>query len=177
MTTLESPPPSEIPETTETHEPKKASKGLLAVIVILVLAVVGVGLWAIVDSNDSSSASLPSGAEEALDGYMDASSTYDGEAFLAVVTDDYLFEAYNVSEDATAHAATITDEWSDISFAVEVTGDSAVAGDDTGYVVAEPQAASWAGQSGQDGMSVFTLVEVDGTWLIQSHEWVVQGFR
>lgn len=180
MTTTEYPPP-ESTETVvaETNEPHRSRVGLAVLVTIIVMALVGVGVWMLVDSDGSSGATLPDGAAETLDGYMAANLEYDGEAMLEYVTGGFHFESYGVVENAADHAATVTTEWERIDFDVVQDGDRAVAGSGQGYVVAEPQVASWNGQSGVVGMSVFNIVQFDDSsvWLIDHHEWIPKGLR
>jgi len=170
-------PPSESIETFKTEEPKQPNRGLFVVLAIVVAAIIGVGVWVIVDSNDSSGTALPDAATDTLDGYMAAGSDYDGEALISYGTGTYGFESYGQVENAEDHAATVTNDWERIGFKVERTGDRTISGSGSTYVVTEPETISWTGQAGIDGISVFNMIELNDTWMIDYHEWIPAGNR
>lgn len=137
---------------------------------ILAAAVIALGAWLIVDLTSGSDAALPDDVQVALDGYTAGWESHDGSAAMTFATDDYTFVNNGRSFSATQQAAAIN-MGSSLSFRVEVL-DTMATGDDPFYVTkTEHIHMTGAPSEGYPGVSVYTLVQVDGTWKIQQHQW------
>jgi hypothetical protein len=101
---------------------------ILAVAAALVLPLTFIGC-----SDDDSSSTVPDDVETVLDTYTQAWTDYDGEAFLAVVTDDYRHISENGVFDATEQAAGIQ-AGASFNFTAEAQGDQIGTGDGPYYV-------------------------------------------
>jgi hypothetical protein len=145
-------------------------RGLTMTVVLLAIALLGLGAWIIYDSVAGSDTAVTGDIETLLDDYAAAWNNYDSEAFLALVTDDYTFEGAGEVNTADEEALGIAQlgayDWN-----VTITGDRVIAGDGPTYVALQTnQVTSTAGD--MDGISVFTIVETDGSYLISGHRFV-----
>lgn len=105
--------------------------------------------------------------ETLLDDYMAAWNDYDSDAFLALVTDSYTFEGFGEVNTAEQEAAGIA-QLGNYDWHVELTGDRTMTGDGPTYLVAQPnRVTSVTGD--YDGISVFTILERGGVYLITHH--------
>ena len=136
--------------------------------VALMLVLAGCG-----DDDDSSEGSsesveLPAEAADVLAAYTEATAVdHDGDAMLAVVTEDFTFLSVGDTVlDRDAYAAEVNRYGS--NFTVENLGDDVVVGDADTYIVSTPQSAGGAG-FGSTGFSVIRVVESDGEWLVDAH--------
>jgi hypothetical protein len=136
--------------------------------VALMLVLAGCG-----DDDDSSEGSsesveLPAEAADVLAAYTEATAVdHDGDAMLAVVTEDFTF--LSVSDtvlDRDAYAAEVDSYTSD--FTVETLGDDVVVGGGDTYIVSEPNTAGGGGFT-STGFSVIRIVDSDGEWLVDAH--------
>jgi len=136
--------------------------------VALMLVLAGCG-----DDDDSSEGSsesveLPAEAADVLATYNQATAVdHDGDAMLAVVTEDYTFLSVGDTVlDRDAYAAEVNGYTT--NFTVENLGDDVVVGDADTYIVSTPQSAGGAAL-GSHGFSVIRVVESDGEWLVDAH--------
>ena len=105
--------------------------------------------------------------------YANAWNTYDGEAFLGLVTADYQFydTVGQPADNAEATAAMITTDLPRYDWAVETQGPAQMTGDE--YTVHVSQVDGTTSGMGDDqGISVMTLVIRDGAWKIRQHTFV-----
>jgi hypothetical protein len=116
----------------------------------------------------SESVELPAEAADVLAAYNEATAVdHDGDAMLAVVTEDFTFLSVGDTVlDRDAYAAEV-DSYLE-GFTVETLGDEVVVGGGNTYIVSEPNTAS-AGGLDTTGFSVFRIVESDGEWLVDAH--------
>jgi hypothetical protein len=102
-----------------------------------------------------------------LTDYTAAWNEYDGEAFLALVTDSYTFEyagdVRTASEQASEIASLGAFDWS-----VETIGDRIVSGDGPTYLVASADRVS-NNIGDTDGISVSTIVQDGFTYRVAHH--------
>ena len=140
---------------------------ILAVAAALVLPLTFIGC-----SDDDSSSTVPDDVETLLDAYTQAWTDHDGEAFLAVVTDDYRQISDNGELDATEQAAGIQ-AGASFNFTAEAQGDQIGAGDGP-YYVAQGNLLKGGGfpDDGVVGISTFTVVDDGGTLKVSEHVFV-----
>ena len=123
------------------------------------------------DSSEGSSESveLPAEAADVLAAYSEATAVdHDGDAMLAVVTEDFTFLSVGDTVlDRDAYAAEVDGYAED--FAVESFGDEVVVGGGDTYIVSKPNTAGGAGGFTSTGFSVFRIVDSDGEWLVDAH--------
>lgn len=145
-------------------------RGLTITVVVLAVALLGLGAWMIYDYAAGSDTSVTGDIETLLDDYSAAWNDYDSQAFLALVTDDYTFEGAGEVNTAEEEALGIA-QLGAYDWVVTVTGDRVVAGNGATYVVLQPnEVTSTIGD--MEGISVFTIVETDGTYLISGHRFI-----
>ena len=139
---------------------------LVGVALMLVLA--GCGDDDDTSEESSESVELPAEAADALAAYSQATAVdRDGEAMLAVVTEDFTFLSVGDTVlDRDAYAAEVDSYFDD--FTVENLGDEVVVGGGDTYVVSRPSAAS-GGSFDSTGFSVIRIVDSDGEWLVDAH--------
>lgn len=137
----------------------------------LVVLVLGLGAWLIYDLAVPSQTAVSGEIQNLLDDYNAAANAADGEAFLALVTDDYFFESPDGRISATQQASLITYQYSAYDFTVEQRGEPIMMGDGP-WFVATPnhvEAVGWPDE-GIDGISTFEIVDVGGgTLKVASH--------
>jgi hypothetical protein len=155
---------------------QRTKRGLLGTTVVLASALIALGTWFFVSSNDTAVTDLPQGALETLNAVRSMTNApYDTEAMLDYVTEDFTFQSYGEVNSLAQYRAYINQYYENVNFNIESTGDRvAVGGGDT-YIVSEPGLVTWNGNPGVRGFSVVTLVESDGTWLVKQIRWIGEG--
>jgi len=152
---------------------QRTKRGLIGATVVLAAALIALGTWFLVGSNDTATADLPQGAVETLNATRQLTNApYDTEAMPDYVTDDFTFESYGEVVTLAQYQVRINQYYEDMNFNMESTGGPvAVGGGDT-YIVSEPGFVTWDGNPGVRGFSVTTLVESDGIWRIKQIRWI-----
>ncbi|MGI9647783.1 MAG: hypothetical protein ACR2OI_04615, partial [Acidimicrobiia bacterium] len=153
---------------------KKRNRRLGWLAGILAAAVIGLGAWLIVELTAASEPagfdSLPAEVQAAYNGYSDGWASHNGVEALSFATDDYQFVSNGRVSDRAAQAQAITAAGV-MDFRVEVL-DGMVTGDGPYYLTqTERIHMTGAPEVGYPGISVYTLVNVDGTWKVQRHHW------
>ena len=173
MQTIEKVDPVEAPLDPNTRKIKKRNRRLSWLAGILAVAVIGLGGWLIVELTASDSAgaeSLPAEVHVAIDGYLNGWVAHNGVTALSFATDDYQFVSQGRAFDRAAQSPAITAGGA-LGFRLEVL-DGMVAGDGPYYLTqTERIHMTGAPEGGFPGISVYTLVNVDGTWKVQLHNW------
>lgn len=142
-------------------------RAMTITVVVLAVALVGLGAWVICDQASRSDTAATSDIQKLLDSYTTAWNDDDSDAFVALVTDDYRFSDGGAGAAVEQQAATIS-RLGGLDWNVEAIGDPVVSGDGPYYCVAQSNhTTSLMGDA--DGISVFTIVERDGVYLIDSH--------
>ena len=141
---------------------------LTAVVVAVVMATGVAGC----DDGDDASTALSSEVQELIDEYTQTWNDNDGDAFLALVTDDYRFVSLVDDQDAEATAADISAD--QIFWTVSQVGDGVMTGDGPYYgsIVNE-----FAGPEDDDrftGISTFVVVDDGGVLKIAQHAYTGQ---
>ena len=143
-------------------------KAFALVGVALMLVLAGCGDDDDTSEESSESVELPAEAADALAAYSQATAVdRDGEAMLAVVTEDFTFLSVGDTVlDRDAYAAEVDGYVDD--FAVENLGEDVVVGGGGTYIVSRSNTVSGGGFD-STGFSVFRLVDSDGEWLVDAH--------
>jgi hypothetical protein len=142
-------------------------RALTITVVVLAVALVGLGAWMIYDYATSSDTAVTSEVDTLLDDYMAAWNDYDADVFLALVTDGYTFEGFGEVNTAEEEAVGIA-QLGNYDWNVELIGDRTMVGDGPTYVVAQPNRVN-STLADYEGVSLFTIVERDGVYLISNH--------
>jgi hypothetical protein len=115
---------------------------------------------------------LPAEASAAIDGAREAMNSYDFEAMRPYLTEDFTFQSYGDVTDLEDYIAYLNAYYESQDFNLEVVGESSVVEGAETYIVAEPGLTTGKGIPDLRGFPIYTLVESDGTWLIQQVRWI-----
>ncbi len=170
MTALQAPPAE---SDTRVAQLQRTKRRLIGATVVLAAALIALGAWFFVASNDTEATDLPRGALETLSAtrYL-TNAPYDTEAMRDYVTEDFTFQSYGEVASLAQYQAYINQYYENLNFNIESTGDPVAVGEGDTYIVAEPGLVTWNGNPGVRGFSVVTLVESDGTWLVKQIRWI-----
>jgi hypothetical protein len=152
------------------HDRTTGTNPLVIWLVVLGVVVVGLGGWVVYDmffASGAPNAELAQLVEDYEAAWMEA----DGEAFVALVTDDYTFEWDGRSMGVPSMRASIA---VDDGFEVETTSEVWSSDGSTHYVSLAETVSSDSGVPGPDGMdgiSTLTIVEDGDGYLIAQHVW------
>lgn len=154
-------------------EHRPGSRFFIITIAVLALALIGLGAWTFVDRSSSSDTAVTADIQQLLDDYSAAWNDYDGDAFSALVTENYHFVMGSDSSSAVVQAGYISNALEPGNWHVEQTGDAMMVGDGP-WLVAAPNTVTGDGYDvdGQVGFSLMTIMDVDGTLLIARHEYM-----
>ena len=149
---------------------------LSVTVVVLAVALIGLGAWVFFDQTEESETAVTEEIQAVIDTYLAAWNSYDGEAFIELVTSDYaldmtsrptsmILQAQETSELINGLAAR---DWKEA-----VIGEPSMTGDGPWFVsVVEHFTAPDYGPQGADGVSTFTIVDDDGTLKVARHTYV-----
>lgn len=169
MTAITEPRVSE--SSPEYRQLRRRIRGLVIAVVVLAVALVGLGTWMIYGYVSESDAAATGEIRALVDDYIAAWNEPNGEAFLALTTDNYSLEYGGVVERAESIARDLSSiEPGDFVF--EARGEPLMSGDGPLYFVAQAGYLTERGFSPQNVINVYTVVETDGEFLISHH----QGF-
>jgi hypothetical protein len=115
---------------------------------------------------------LPAEASAAIDNSREAMNSYDFETMRTYLTDDFTFQSYGDVNDLDSYIAYLKSYYESQNFNLEVISESSVAEGAETYIVAEPGLTTGKSIPDLRGFSIYTLVESDGTWLIQQVRWI-----
>ena len=121
-------------------------------------------------SGDDDAAEVPSGVTSVVDAFNDAINTYDTEALLAVTTEDFTWESTGDVQSRPEFVEHFEEYYEVGRFHAESTDEPEVKSDGGAYVVEVPGRVTSAGYDG-DGLSVYRVVEVDDSWMVQEFRW------
>lgn len=158
-------------ETVEIPQEKRSqgrTRVLTFTVAILAMALVGLGGWTVYNLVSESDTAIPGEIDAVLEDYIAAWNENDSEAFLALTTDDYRLEYGGFALTAQQIATDMT-RLDKGDFVVEVIGDPIRSGDGPVYHVAHASLITERGFSPQNVMTVYTIVERDGDFLISHH--------
>ena len=142
---------------------------LVLAIVVAVFGIVGCSS----DSDtDAEEVELPAEAATAIDSSREAMNAYDFEAMRPYLTEDFTFQSYGEVTDLEDYIAYLNAYYETQNFNLAVVAESSVVEGAETYIVAEPGLTTGDGIPDLRGFSMYTLVESDGTWLIQQVRWI-----
>ena len=173
MTTLT----EERPETTTIErdtlvdvEHPRSGGGWMWLSILLAVALIGLGIWFVADMTSDPPAALTDEVATVVDDYHDAWNAHDGEAFLALVTDDFVFDDGAASLTADATANRIGGMFQTYNLEVTQLDDPQMTGEGP-YYVSVANELVWA-TSTDSGFSIFEIVDDAGTLLVASHTYI-----
>lgn len=172
MTTL-----TERPETRTTDrdtlvdvEHPRRGAGWMWSSILLAVALIGLGAWFVADMTSDPPTAPTDGVATLIDDYHDAWNTNDGEALMALVTDDFVFDDGQASLTADATASRVNGFVETFGLEVVQLDDPQMVGDGPWYVSVANELV-W-NSSTDTGFSIFEVVDDAGTLLIASHTYV-----
>lgn len=156
-TTLDRPPIER-----ELESVHRTNRWLIAAVVVLAIAVVALGAWVVYDLTTDSSA-VPAEVEALVEDYMNALSTYDGDALMATMYEPTFRFKYGtaLSLNAADNVASLA-EWEADGMKVEISGDLAFteAAYPYDYYVAVPlHMTSTANPGGSEGIELMGIID------------------
>ena len=167
MTTIQNAPESAVPAREEA--PRNRTTGLIVTVCVLALAVVALAGWALTDNGNSDSG-VPADVIQAVDDYNDAWNNYDGDAFLAMTTDDYIMRSERYGDWTQQDQALTVGDSTTHSWHSEPISEPIGTGDGPWYVaLAQHLEADMYPPEGIDGVSTYMVVEEDGLMKINRH--------
>ncbi len=113
---------------------RKNNRRLIFTVVALAVALVALGAWVLYDQAAEPATAAPAAVQELLDDYTAAWNDFDGDTFLALVTEDYSFSDSERTSGATVMASEIRGINRVFGLEVERVGDLAAIGDGPYYV-------------------------------------------
>ncbi len=159
-------------QTTEMPQREQDRSGLVYAVWVLAILVVGLSAWVITDLVVDSRTATTAAIDALIADYNAAWNDYDGAAFEALVADGYVFVDGVQTTNVDEQVGIIENVMKGWQFAVEETGEPMMYGDGPWYVAQLNHVTTITNQDGSGGFSVFTIVERDGTLLVQRHEWL-----
>jgi hypothetical protein len=141
--------------------------------VVLAVALIGLAAWVIYHSATDSASTVTNEIRTLLDDYQTAVNGYDGEAFLGLVTDDYVVEYPGGGSTGEEQAADLPTLYRDDEYHFRTIGDPIMWGDGPYFVAqAERVTSTETGYRDMKGISLYTIVNRDGVFLIQRCEFM-----
>jgi uncharacterized protein HemX len=149
---------------------------LLTLVIVLAAAVVGLGVWVIVDQTSTSDTAVTDDVQQLLDDYYDAWNDHDGDAYLELMTDNAR-HVTGLGETSAAQQAAYIDNLDTYNWHVEPIGDAVMSGDGRPWYVAQVNllTSNTYPDEGYEGMSVLTIIDDGGTLRISRHVYNGQG--
>lgn len=152
------------------HAPERPSRrALIGLILVLAAIVAGLGTWLLVERTSTPETAITDEVERLLDDYYDAWNTWDGDAYLQLVTDDGSFVMTGRTTTTTQQAIVI-EGLRRFDWHVEPIGEPIMVGDGPWYVTqADHLTAVGYPDGGHQGISTFTIVDDTGTLRVSRH--------
>lgn len=161
--------PKEVPDIRQ-ETPKGPSSGLRIAVVILSILVLGLGAWIIYDYTQDTALAPSAEITQLVDEYSAAWNNYDGEAFLATTRAGYTFTSNLAGTfDRDDQQDVIENILPARAWEVEWLDDPIAVGDGPWWYVSIPSRVSTLPNDVMDGISVLTVVDSDGTYLVTQH--------
>jgi hypothetical protein len=152
---------------------ERRNRGLEIAVVILTILVLGLGAWIIYDYTQGSAFAPSAEIEQLVDDYHDAWNNYDGEAFLATTREGYTFTSSAAGTfDRAEQLDVIEKTLPSYDWEVERLDDPMVIGDGPWWYVSFPVQTSDNLRDSINGMTVLTVVDFDGTYLVAGHVFI-----
>ena len=145
------------------------TKALTTWVVVLGIVAVGLAGWVVYDLFFGPTTAPNTEMSQLLDDYTAAWNDHDGEAFMALVTEDFVFESDGGISTRTYQAQSITAS-SEYGWEVDQVGEPMWAGDGPWYVTTVDEVSWEDAPAPIEGISTFEVVEMeDGSYLIAQH--------
>lgn len=159
-------------ETVETdfRRLKTTNRILLITAIVLGLLAIGFAAWAVYGLNTEPDNAVSTEIQSLVDDYEAAWNNYDGDAFLALVTDDFRGDYGSGEIGAAYQASEINYMLGNYDWSIERIGDPTMSGDGPWYVVTTQRLTNTTGTS--HGVSVLTVVDDGGMLRIAEHLWI-----
>jgi hypothetical protein len=155
----------------ETARLRRRLRAMTVTVVVLAVALIGLGAWVVYDLVAQPDTAPTAEIEALLDDYTTAWNEYDGDAFLALVTDDYVHEYAGFGSTAESVAADI--ESNEVfENTVEKVGDPIMIGEGPRYYVAQANRLTSVGGVRLEGISLFTIIQEGDMFKIQEHVFI-----
>jgi len=150
-------------------------RGLTIAVIVLAVALASLGAWTIYEMTSTSENSVTSEVQTALDDYLGAWNTYDGDAFRSMITDNFEFGFFGDEPWDVEGVVSNVEGSEPIDWHVEMVGDPIMIGSNPWMVAATINVVSTdAHHNPPDGINmaaVFFLVDDGGTLRVTQH-WV-----
>lgn len=159
----------------ETLDTKAGNRRFITAIGVLVVAVLALGAWVVYDQISEQETAAPAEVRDFLDEYHAAWNNYDGAAFLALTTEDYVFDSGGAVFDRDAMATTISGSGRAQNFTSEIIGDPVISGDGPTYYVAvvnRLDSSLYTTDIERGGISTFVLVDGEDGLRMGAHHFV-----
>ena len=155
---------------------KRPNRFLTVAVVVLTGVVLALGAWVVYEQTSSPETAVTEEIQTLVDDYMATWNNQDGEAFLELITADYVLHMTSGSVSMSEHAeearwtleALEGREWSET-----VIGEPIMTGPGPWFVsLVEHFTAPGYGPEGADGVSTLTIVDDGGTLKVARHTYV-----
>lgn len=153
----------------ETARLRGRIRNMTIAIVVMAVALIGLGAWVVYDIVTESDTAVSADIETLLDDYTTAWNSHDGDAFRALVADNYVHEYAGMTSTVDDVAANI-ETGTVYQTVVEKIGEPIQYGDGP-YIVAQANHLT-SSTTQLDGISVFTIVQNGDAYMIQSHVFI-----
>ena len=153
---------------------QRRNRGLTIAVAVLTVITLGLAGWLAYVMLAPEENALSDDVAQVAEEYGDAWNNYDAAAFLGLVTGDYEFYVApgEPADNAEQTAALISTELKSRGWAQEPQGPAQMIGDEYTVRVSQISVTSADdGMAGDEGVSVLTLVNVDGAWKVQQQVW------
>lgn len=149
---------------------KRRNRLLTWLVGVLAVAVIGLGAWLVAEMTGGDDlTAVPAEIDVALDAYDAAWLGTNRAAFIETTTDDYTF----ASDVGTYGQASQAVQVGNLRYFEIEESERVIMGDGSPYYTAAEQRVRFSSNGvWYDGISVLTLVEVDGAWKVAQHTWL-----
>jgi hypothetical protein len=148
---------------------ERRTRGLWIAVIVLGVLVLGLGAWIIYDYTQDSALAPPAEVTQVVEDYTAAWNNYDGEAFLATTREGYTFTSSAGAFDRTEQLSAIENTLPTIRWQVMPLDDPIAIGDGPTWFVVSLDETTDNIRDFVEGVSVITVVEDDGSYLITRH--------
>jgi len=114
---------------------------------------------------------VPAGVMSSIEGFSEASTTYDTESMRSYLTDDFTWQSTGPVKTLDEYLAYVDANWERAQLRFEATGEPVIHLEGDTYVVEKPGLVT-AVNLELAGTTVYRIVEVDDIWLINEIHWV-----
>lgn len=150
---------------------RRGNRFLIGLVVVLVAALAGLGAWVINDWSSTSDTAVTDEIAQLLDDYHDAWNTWDGDAYLELMTGDGVHRTAGGTSTA-AQQARLIDGLERYDWHVEAIGGPIMTGDGPWYVAQANLLTATSYPDGHPGMSILTVVDDGGALRIAEHVYI-----